>query len=111
MENVVAAPTGTQKYATTLLGNPYVRPVRVNDLKFEGTISTSDKIFIPNGTSTPKVLIYVKNRWRYTYAEKLEDGSVRNAYDYNVVIPAGLGFWIDRRGKTPLKITWPKPQE
>lgn len=111
VENVVAAPTGTQKYATTLLGNPYVRPVRVNDLKFEGTISTSDKIFIPNGTSTPKVLIYVKNRWRYTYAEKLEDGSVRNAYDYNVVIPAGLGFWIDRRGKTPLKITWPKPQE
>ena len=105
VSNEVAPPSGGAKYMTTLLGNPYVFPVKINDLKFSVTPDSRDRIFVPDGTLTPKTLMYTSKGWRCTYSVT-ENGVTRSAYDYNVEVPAGLAFWYDRRGTSPMTITW-----
>lgn len=109
--NEVMAGGGTAaKYSTTLLGNPYLQPVKINDLAFDGTIDTNDRIFVPNGSLTPKTLAYVKKGsktgWRASYGV-VTDGKVTTVSDWDVEVKPGLGFWYDRRGKGPMKIVWP----
>lgn len=100
-------PTGAQKVCSNMIGNPYARPVRINDLVFAGTISTSDRIKVPDGTNTPKTLIYVKGKgWRWTKTVLGDDGRVVSVYDYDVAVPAGQAFWYDRRGTTTLTVKW-----
>ncbi len=108
--NVVFAPTGEQTVASTMLGNPYACDVKLNSLDFEGKIASGDRIWFYTPQGMMKTLKYVSGKgWRMA-TTKLVDGSPRTVYTYDVTIPAGLGFWYDRRGKTDLRIAWPRPE-
>ncbi len=108
--SVVFAPTGTQTVVSTMLGNPYARDVKLNALDFEGEIVSGDRIWFYTPQGLMKTLKYVSGKgWRMA-TTKLVDGSPRTVYTYDVTIPAGLGFWYDRRGTTDLKIKWPRPE-
>ncbi len=108
--NIVFAPTGTQTVVSTMLGNPYARDVKLNALDFEGEIASGDRIWFYTPQGVMKTLKYVSGKgWRMA-TTKLVDGSPRTVYTYDVTIPAGLGFWYDRRGVTDLRIKWPRPE-
>ncbi len=108
--NIVFAPTGTQTVVSTMLGNPYARDVKLNALDFEGEIASGDRIWFYTPQGVMKTLKYVSGKgWRMA-TTKLVDGSPRTVYTYDVTIPAGLGFWYDRRGTTDLRVKWPRPE-
>ena len=112
VSNTIAAPTGNATCATTLLGNPYAKAIKINELKFSAEPASTDRIFVPDGTLTPKTLMWNKSKrkWRSSYSVVV-DGKTKTAYDYDVEVPAGLAFWYDRRGTTDLTITWDPPTE
>ena len=109
--NEIRAPREGETVFSTTLGNPYARPVKLNSLVFEGEISTSDRIWYYTQTGVIKDIQYVPGKGWQMATTMMVNGRVRTVYSYNVEIAAGMGFWYDRRGTTPLKIKWPKPQE
>ena len=94
----------------TMLGNPYCEPVRINDLVFRGTIGTEDRLIVPSGANASKYLQYKAGKgWRWVEV-KIVNGAPKNTYDYDVVVPAGTGFWYVRRTAGDLSIEWAMPQ-
>ena len=115
VSNTIAAPTGDETFHTTLLGNPYAQAVKINDLKFSTTPDPMDRIFVPDGTLTPKTLMYVANKkagksqWRYSYTTTNSAGLPITSYSYDIEVKPGLAFWYDRRGSGEMTITWTPP--
>ena len=94
----------------TMLGNPYCEPVRINDLAFRGEIGTEDRLIVPSGANASKYLQYKAGKgWRWVEV-KIINGAPKNTYDYDVVVPAGTGFWYVRRTAGDLNIEWTMPQ-
>lgn len=108
---VISEPTGTETVHSTMIGNPYARDLVLNEINFEGTIDSGDRIKIHTLEGADHDLVYVKGKGWREYVTKIVNGVKKSGYTYQTVIPAGMAFWYDRRGTTPLKITWPKPQE
>ncbi len=108
VSSVIHAPTGSQSVVSTMLGNPYARAVKLNELDFGGAIASTDRIWFYTPEGLMKTLKYVPRKgWRMA-TTKLVDGRPCTVYTYDVTIPAGRGFWYDRRGTSDLKITWPR---
>ena len=106
----IPPPADGQTVRSIMLGSPCSEEVSINDLEFEGEINANDHIWIPNGTTTPLYLTYRAKRGGWYYSYMKVDGPVRTtAYETNIKVKPGLGFWYDRRGKAPLKIKWPAP--
>lgn len=92
---------------STIIGNPYVKPVRLNDLDFQGTIASGDRIKLHNVGEVDRDLIYVSGSgWRDS-TTTIVGGRKRTVYNFDTVIPAGTSFWYDRRSSEDLIIRWP----
>ncbi|MCQ2391362.1 MAG: hypothetical protein MJ240_08050, partial [Kiritimatiellae bacterium] len=104
--NEVRAPRTGETVFSTTLGNPYAQPMMLNDLVFEGEIDKNDRIWYYTQSGSIKDIMYVAGKgWRMATTMEV-NGRIRTVYDYDIEIPAGMGFWYDRRGTTPLKIIW-----
>lgn len=108
---VIPGPSGTETVRSTMIGNPYARDLVLNEINFGGTIDSGDRIKIHTLEGANHDLVYVKNKGWREYTTTIVNGVQKSGFTYKTVIPAGMAFWYDRRGKTPLQITWPKPQE
>lgn len=84
--------------------------MNINDLEIEGEIDEkNDRLWIPNGTVTALYVIRLKGLW--VYASTAVDpvtGFRRTKYVSDIMVKPGLGFWYDRRGRSPMKVKWPK---
>ena len=108
---VIPGPSGTETVRSTMIGNPYARDLVLNEINFDGKIDSGDRIKIHTLEGANHDLVYVNGKGWREYTTKIVNGVQKSGYTYKTVIPAGMAFWYDRRGTTPLKITWPKPQE
>lgn len=81
----------------TLVPNPSLEAVKVNDFKWNGRPSTNDIIRIPNEKKAPHVLRWENGEWG-----RLAGGEWKN----DTKVPAGTGFWYMRCGE-PFEIELP----
>ena len=105
---IVAPPEtgkGTTNVVSNILGNPYAQETKINELEFKGTIDENDRIWIPNGTKTPLYVMYLQQKGGWCYSG-MDPKTGKTTYITDIRVPAGLGFWYDRRGTTPMKILW-----
>ena len=112
---IVAPPktgTGTTNVVSNILGNPYAQETEINELVFEGEIHKNDRIWIPNGTKTALYVMYrVMNGKGVWFYSGIDPDTRKTTYIMDIRVPAGLGFWYDRRGTTPMKIKWSRRSE
>jgi len=104
---VITIPGGSQDDPkSVLLANPTMSDVEINSLRFAGTISDNDTIWVPsanpdvattyrrkNGVWEKKTYVYIGKR---KTTEWVAEGS----------IPSGTGFWYVRRTAGDLTLTW-----
>lgn len=118
LDTMIYAPTGTATVCSTMVGNPYGMPVKLNELTLlneDGTTATPDNddvIWYYTSTGKKQYIFYKasKKKWRYAKSElNPVTGFYRTVYVYDITIEPGRAFWYDRRGKTNLKIKWTKP--
>lgn len=106
--DIIYAPTNGATVCSTALGNPGMEETRLNDLEFDGTIDKTDRIWFYDQDGVIRDLTYVAGKgWRRARTMTV-DGRVVTVYDYDTTIPAGIGFWYDRRGKENMTIRWSK---
>ena len=106
---VISAPTGSETVCSTMIGNPYARDLVLNEINFEGTFDSGDRIKIHTLEGANHDLVYVKGKGWREYTTKIVNGVKKSGYTYQTVIPAGMAFWYDRRGSDDLVVTWPRP--
>ena len=89
-----------------MMANNLNHPMFVNDLKFSSTIGTSDKIYWPVDKLNFKTHMYVKGAFRMSIGVPASGGGTTTGYIYGEYIPAGRGFWFDRKTKSQLTISF-----
>jgi hypothetical protein len=93
------------KKVCTLIPNPSISPVAVNDYDWGDKPSSTDTLRIPNDRDVPVIL-----RWDVSKKEwgKLVPNGRNNDWKSDWVIPAGTGFWYHRSVEAPFKINLPQ---
>ena len=77
----------------TLVPNPSIKAMKVNDYDWNEYPADGDIIRIPNGKSVPVVLRWKNDRWgRYVYNPQTYQSEWRT----DAIVPAGTGFWYHR---------------
>ncbi len=103
----IAAGT-TSAPVCTLIPNPSLEPVNVNDYPWDDKPHEYDQIRIINEKEAPVLLFRYSNKWVTWFIDE-------NGYPYleeNITIPAGQGFWYQRCGGAfELKLPTSKPFE
>ena len=92
---------------STLVANPTMCDVAINDIDWQGMPIEGDTIVIPNEGAAPYSLLWRNGAWSYTLRERDPvTGKVKTKRVTDIVVPAGTGFWYTRRGEG-FSITWP----
>ena len=97
----------TSAPVSTLVANPTMCDVAINDIDWQGKPLSTDTIVIPGEGVAPLSLTWRNGAWGYT--ERVYDpdkGKIVTTRKTDSVIPAGTGFWYTRRGEG-FSITWP----
>ncbi len=94
----------------TMVTNPTMEPVAINDLVWSGARDAGDQILIPTEGSNPTILTWDGTNWGASALEQYEkNGRMRTRVirktDYT--IPPGRGFWYYRKASGELSITFP----
>ena len=103
----IAGGTTTNPKAT-LIANPTMCDIKVNDIDWLGKPLANDKITIPREGVAPLDLTWRNGAWSYTYRtyDPRTDRTIAVRVT-DVTIPAGTGFWYVRRGEG-FTIAWPR---
>ena len=83
----------------TIVGNPGLTPLKINDIGWNGNPTASDVISIPSDGEVPLALTWSNGAWGYwksSYNAKRH--RVESVFVTDVEIPAGRAFWYARRG-------------
>ena len=113
-----ASPSGTvtiaegdgEKLSPTMVTNPTMEPVAINDLVWSGARDAGDQILIPTEGSTPTILTWDGTNWGASALEQYEkNGRMRTRVirktDYTIA--PGRGFWYYRKASGGLSVTFP----
>ena len=93
--------------AATLIANPTMCDIKVNDIDWQGKPLANDKITIPREGVAPLDLTWRNGAWGYTDRRyDPEKDKLVNVRVTDVTIPAGTGFWYIRRDEG-FTIVWP----
>lgn len=92
---------------SNMIGNPYMYDVKLNDIKFSGTINSGDRIWMHNENGVNKDIIYQSGKGWREYTTLIVNGVKRSGYTYMTIVPAGMSFWYDRRGSEDMVVSWP----
>ena len=106
-ENVEITIVGGEKAVkdSTMVTNPTLYPLNINDIDWGGNPSADDVIQVPNGLGVPQELIWKNNSWGYS--AKVYDAQKKRyvkEWKTDFTIPSGTGFWYYRTGGS-FKIT------
>ena len=85
-------------YGSTLVANPSIKPIAINDLRWgwaEISPSADDTLTIPGPNGAQYNLTWKNGKWGRTVLEKKGRVFVPTSYTDDV-IPAGTGFWYYR---------------
>ena len=94
----IAGGSVTEK-GSTMITNPTLEPISVNDFAWGSNPSADDVIQVPNGLGVPLALIWRNGSWGYS--DKVYDAQKRRyvkEWKTNVMIAPGTGFWYYRTG-------------
>jgi hypothetical protein len=91
----------------TLVANPTMGDVAINDIDWQGKPLANDTITVPREDLAPLTLTWRSGKWGYTDRRyDPENDKIVSTRVTDVTIPAGTGFWYTRRGES-FTITWP----
>ena len=97
----------TAEPGATLVANPTLGDVAINDIDWQGKPLANDTITVPREGLAPLTLTWRKGAWGYTDSRyDPQKGRIVSTRVTDVTIPAGTGFWYTRRGEG-FTITWP----
>ena len=94
--------TGSDSVAvkgSTMITNPKLTPIKINDINWGGSPSEDDVIQVPNGLAAPTVLLWRNGAWGYS--AKVYDAKKKRyvkEWKTDVTVPSGMGFWYYRTG-------------
>lgn len=90
-----------EQETSTMITNPNLTPLNVNDIDWGGNPAADDKIQIPTDTARPLTLRWVLDRsdGKYKWGRTVTDPKTyKSTWRYDYTIPPGIGFWYIRRG-------------
>ena len=91
----------------TLVANPTMFDIDLNDLVFEGGTPAADDRIITMGLSGLQTLYYPNatntTHWGRNVTQTIK-GRKKQVFIEGGIIPAGTGFWYNRTADTPLRI-------
>ena len=95
----VAGSDSVSEKGSTMITNPTLAPIGVNDFAWGLNPSEDDVIQIPNGSGTPLALIYRSGAWGYSSKKKNPaTGRYEKVWKTDFPIAPGTGFWYYRTG-------------
>ncbi len=98
----------TASPTATLIANPTLGDVAINDIDWQGKPGTTDTITVPREGLAPFTLTWRSGAWGYSHAVyDPAKGRIVPTRVTDVTIPAGTGFWYTRRGEGFI-IAWPR---
>ena len=114
VEVSVAGSNGTVA-APTMITNPRLSALAINDIDWGGNPTTRDVIWIPTEKNVPTTLMWKKDpadgkkKWGILAQDRATRKSVLKS---NWTVPAGMGFWYNRQGSAfPVAIPVEKVSE
>ena len=104
-EQKLTIAAGAEKNSVcTLVPNPSLEDVKVNDYEWGSNPHKDDLIRIPNGQNVPILLQWKNGAWgRWVY----NPATYRSEWCTDQKIPAGTGFFYQRCGTTPFELKLP----
>ena len=113
--NMTVGGKGTSATVSTMIANPSMKPLAINDIDWGSNPTSSDVIWIPTEKTVPTTLMWKKDpadgkkKWGILAQDRATRTSVLKS-DWTV--PAGMGFWYNRKGAA-FTVTLPtdKPTE
>ncbi|MCQ2392526.1 MAG: hypothetical protein MJ240_14015 [Kiritimatiellae bacterium] len=101
----------------TMLANPdCTHETAINDLPWQD-VDARDTLILNTDATTTKYCQWRTDRklgvtgWCAARQEKVTATVSRTVYDYDLKVPAGVGFWYVRRAGTDTSLVWPTPSE
>ena len=101
----------------TMLANPdCTRGTTINDLPWKD-VDAKDTLILNTDARATKYCTWRTDRksgvtgWCATRQEKVSATVSRTVYDYDLKVPAGVGFWYVRRAGSDTSLVWPAPTE
>ena len=95
----IAGSDSVTSKGSTMITNPTLEPIGVNDFAWGSNPSDDDVIQIPNGSSSPIALLYRSGAWGYSSKKRNPTtGRYEKVWKTDFPIAPGTGFWYYRTG-------------